>query len=153
MKSSFIRIALPLALTVGLTACEPAREQIVHPTTASDAMPSATAPEPEPTPSTTTPTDGTVAVQLTEYSIDMPSTLPPGPTTFQIANVGSEDHNFEIEGNGIEKELPAPLKPGESGTLEADLVPGNYEIYCPVGDHDEKGMRARLRVEDAPPGS
>ncbi|HUP66450.1 MAG TPA: copper-binding protein [Thermoanaerobaculia bacterium] len=153
MKISIPRIALALALTAGLTACEPAHEQIVHPTTASDAISSGAAPDPGPTASTTAPSDGTVAVRLTDYAIEMPTTLPPGPTTFQIANAGSEDHNFEIEGNGIEKELPAPLKPGESGTLDADLLPGNYEIYCPVGDHDEKGMRARLRVEDAPAGS
>ena len=46
----------------------------------------------------------TVAVSLMEFAIDMPSELPAGPTTFEITNDGTIEHNFEVEGQGIEEE-------------------------------------------------
>ena len=39
----------------------------------------------------------TVAVSLMEFAIDMPSELPAGPTTFEITNDGTIEHNFEVE--------------------------------------------------------
>ena len=53
-----------------------------------------------------------VAVSLTEFAIDMPTELPAGPTTFEITNDGTIEHNFEVEGQGIEEELPENLTPG-----------------------------------------
>ena len=90
-----------------------------------------------------------VDVSLVEWAIDMPTTLPAGPTTFNITNDGTLPHNFEIEGQGIEEELEANLEPGESGTLEVTLEPGTYEIYCPVGEgsHRQQGMELELTVE------
>jgi uncharacterized cupredoxin-like copper-binding protein len=88
----------------------------------------------------------TVAVSLTEFMVDMPSELPAGPTTFEITNDGTIEHNFEVEGQGIEEELPENLAPGASGTLKVDLAPGTYEVYCPVGNHADEGMRLELTV-------
>src|SRR5918994_778501 len=82
----------------------------------------------------------TVAVSLMEFAIDMPSELPAGPTTFEITNDGTIEHNFEVEGQGIEEELPENLAPGATGTLTVDLAPGTYEVYCPVGNHENLGM-------------
>jgi uncharacterized cupredoxin-like copper-binding protein len=78
--------------------------------------------------------------------IAMPSELPAGPTTFAITNDGTTEHNFEVEGQGIEEELPENLAPGASGMLTVDLAPGTYEVYCPVGDHAGEGMRLELTV-------
>jgi plastocyanin len=89
---------------------------------------------------------GEVAVSLTEFAIDMPTELPAVPTTFAITNNGTVEHNFEVEGQGIEEELEMNLAPGESGTLELDLAPGTYEVYCPVGNHAEQGMEVELTV-------
>ena len=89
---------------------------------------------------------GAVAVSLTEFMIDMPAELPAGPTTFTITNDGTIEHNFEVEGQGIEEELPQNLAPGASGTLEVDLQPGTYEVYCPVGNHADQGMVVELTV-------
>jgi uncharacterized cupredoxin-like copper-binding protein len=90
----------------------------------------------------------TVAVSLMEFAIDMPSELPAGPTTFEITNNGAIEHNFEVEGQGIEEELPENLAPGASGTLTVDLAPGTYEVYCPVGNHEGEGMRLELTVTE-----
>jgi uncharacterized cupredoxin-like copper-binding protein len=93
-------------------------------------------------------TAGEVAVSLSEYTIEMPTELPAGLTTFTITNAGTMEHNFEVEGQGIEEELEANLAPGESGTLTLDLAPGTYEIYCPVADHADEGMRLELTVSE-----
>lgn len=90
---------------------------------------------------------GEVQVSLTDFSIEMPETLPAGPTTFRVSNDGAVEHNFEVEGQGLEEELEENLAPGDTGTLQVDLEPGTYEIYCPVGDHDDRGMRMELTVE------
>jgi plastocyanin/quercetin dioxygenase-like cupin family protein len=90
----------------------------------------------------------TVAVELSEFEIDMPETLPAGPTTFVVTNVGTIVHNFEVEGEGIEVALDAPLSPGESASLTVDLVPGTYEVYCPVANHHDLGMVVELTVTE-----
>ncbi|MBA2445034.1 MAG: cupredoxin domain-containing protein [Nocardioidaceae bacterium] len=90
----------------------------------------------------------TVAVSLSEFTIEMPMELPAGPTTFAITNAGTVEHNFEVEGQGIEEELPENLAPGASGTLTLDLTPGVYEVYCPVGHHADEGMRVELTVTE-----
>ena len=89
-----------------------------------------------------------VQVELTEFEIRMPNELPAGATTFEVTNVGSIEHNFEVEGQGIEREFEQNLQPGETKTLEVDLQPGTYEVYCPVGNHAERGMRLELTVND-----
>lgn len=94
-----------------------------------------------------------VDVGLTEYRIDMPRSVPAGPTVFHVSNDGTEEHNFEVENGGMEEALDENLAPGETAMLEVDLEPGTYEVYCPVDDHDERGMRLDLEVTEAPADS
>ncbi len=88
----------------------------------------------------------TVDILLDEYSIDMPMTVRAGQVTFRVRNGGSEIHNFEIEGNGLERSFPSDLRPGEVRTLTVDLEPGTYDVYCPVADHARRGMSRQLTV-------
>ena len=87
-----------------------------------------------------------VDVTLSEYHIDMPQSVPAGTVSFTVANAGSTAHNFEIEGNGVEKTCAANLHPGETKTLQVDLKPGSYEVYCPVDNHKGMGMKLDLKV-------
>jgi len=87
-----------------------------------------------------------VPVSLMEFAIDMPTTLPAGPVTFAIANDGTITHSFEIEGGDLEEELETPLEPGQTGMLTVDLAPGTYEVYCPIGNHADNGMRIEITV-------
>lgn len=89
-----------------------------------------------------------VPVSLTEFAIDMPTSLPAGPVVFTIRNDGSAPHNFVIEGDGVEGRLPARVAPGTSATLELDLPAGTYTVYCPVGNgaHRAQGMELTLTV-------
>ena len=94
---------------------------------------------------------GEVEVSLSEFTIDMPTDLPAGPTTFAISNDGEFPHSFEIESEdlSVEEGLGENLAPGDSATLEVDLEPGTYEVYCPVGEgsHRQQGMELELTVE------
>ncbi len=87
-----------------------------------------------------------VAVELDEFEVRMPSKLAAGPTTFRVTNVGGAEHNFEVEGQGIEEEFEENLRPGEVKEMTLDLQPGTYEVYCPVGNHEDMGMRLELTV-------
>ncbi len=89
----------------------------------------------------------TVNVTLTEFRIEMPSSVPAGPVSFVVTNQGAVEHNFEVEGEGLEEEFDENLKPGETKTLTLDLAPGTYEVYCPVGNHEDQGMMTELAVE------
>lgn len=89
-----------------------------------------------------------VGVTLTEFSINMPTELPAGPTQFNITNVGTVPHNFVIEGNGLAGVLETNLEPRTSGQLSGDLEPGTYTIFCPVGQgaHRSNGMEVAVTV-------
>lgn len=89
-----------------------------------------------------------VEVSLTEYAIDMPTSLPAGTTTFMVTNNGTVAHNFEIEGQGIEEEFEQNLQPGATATMQVDLQPGSYTVYCPVANHREQGMELALTVTE-----
>ncbi|MFO8079177.1 MAG: cupredoxin domain-containing protein [Armatimonadota bacterium] len=90
----------------------------------------------------------TVEITLVDGEIQMPDTLSAGMYMFDVTNEGDLVHNVEIEGQGIEAMLDEDLQPGESGTFSAELEPGEYEVYCPVGDHAEQGMQMTLTVTE-----
>ena len=87
-----------------------------------------------------------VEVKLTEFTIEMPPTVPVGPVTFSVTNAGTVEHNFEVENHGLEEKFDVALKPDENRHLRVDLPAGTYTIYCPVDDHKERGMRLELKV-------
>jgi hypothetical protein len=95
---------------------------------------------------TPTPAPATREVHLLEYSIHMPDTLPAGHLTFRIENAGKEAHGFEIEGNGVEQRIDK-IQRGDTKTLDVDLKPGTYTIYCPVDGHKGKGMTKTITVK------
>jgi hypothetical protein len=110
------------------------------------ATPAALEPIAEPTP-TAEPIQ-VVDLVLLEWLIDIPEEIRAGPVNFVVTNEGSEQHSLVVEGNDLVFELPAPLDSGESSILSAELPPGEYVVYCPVGEgeHRDKGMEATLLV-------
>ena len=89
----------------------------------------------------------TVAVTLTDDTIQMPATVAAGTVTFEVTNDGTMEHNFSIEGNGSESSLDAALAPGDTQTLEVDLEPGTYTAATSMADDDTQGMTLEFVVE------
>ena len=88
----------------------------------------------------------TIEVELVAFEIEMPEQIQAGSRVFEVTNDGEIQHAFEIEGQGSEWVLES-INPGETATLTADLQPGTYTVYCPVGDHRAEGMETSLTVE------
>lgn len=140
---TFIGVLLVAAMVVGLTACADEQEDLDGVEMDTAAVDTARAMPAEPM----TAGGDTVEVEMTEFQIDMPATLPAGSTIFKVTNSGTVEHNLEIEGQGIEREFPQNLQPGDSNTMEVDLQEGSYVVYCPVADHQGRGMELDLTVE------
>jgi plastocyanin len=71
-------------------------------------------------------------------------TAPAGEVSIELVNESSVPHAIEVEGNGVEEETETVT--GANTTLTVDLEPGEYEFYCPVGNHRD-GMTGTLTVE------
>ena len=87
-----------------------------------------------------------VNVTLSEFKIDMPTALHTGQTTLNVSNTGKFTHSVEITGNGIDQKLESTLKPGEKAALQLNLTAGTYTVFCPVGNHRDRGMQVTVTV-------
>ncbi len=89
----------------------------------------------------------TVEITLTDFRLE-PATVTlhePGTYTFRAVNDGATAHALEVEGEGVEAETEE-IAPGASAELAVELDEGTYELYCPVGDHEGRGMKGGLSV-------
>jgi plastocyanin len=64
-----------------------------------------------------------------------------GTVTIDFDNPSSVPHAVEIEGQKSETVT------GAETSVTADLQPGEYEYFCPVGTHASQGMEGTLTVE------
>jgi plastocyanin len=69
----------------------------------------------------------------------------PGKTEVVLDNPSDVPHAIEVEGSGVEAEGETVGKGGVS-QVTVKLKPGEYEYYCPVGNHREAGMEGTLTV-------
>ena len=69
-----------------------------------------------------------------------------GKVTVTFSNPSSVPHAVEIEGNGVEEKTET-VTGADAAPLEVELQPGTYTYYCPVGGHEEAGMKGTLTVE------
>ncbi len=88
-----------------------------------------------------------VNVKVSERGVQMPNNLSAGKTAFVVKNTGKEAHNFEIEGNAIEKSFWISLPPNETKTMQVELKPGTYEANCRVKGHEGKEPKTQLVVK------
>jgi len=68
-----------------------------------------------------------------------------GKVTIVMDNPSDLPHAVEIEGSGVEVAGDTVMKGGVS-KASADLEAGEYEFYCPVGNHKDAGMEGTLTV-------
>ena len=97
------------------------------------------------------------------------NTVPAGPTTFLVSNMGTIKHEFLVtktnyadgqipidsktkrfseEGEGIEvvKEI-SEWDPKMTQSLTLNLVPGNYQLLCNIEGHYGNGMHTAFSVK------
>ena len=72
-------------------------------------------------------------------------TTKPGKVTVAMDNPSDVPHAVEVEGNGVEAEGKTVGKGGVS-KVTVDVKKGEYEYYCPVGNHADAGMEGTLTV-------
>jgi uncharacterized cupredoxin-like copper-binding protein len=91
---------------------------------------------------------GTVIdVDEKDFTIELSTMeLTPGTYTFVTTNNGQTTHALEIEGQGVEEETE-DIAPGDTAELTVTLEAGEYELYCPVGNHKDMGMKLDITVE------
>jgi uncharacterized cupredoxin-like copper-binding protein len=89
-----------------------------------------------------------VSVTLAEWKLGLSrDTVQAGPVTFRVTNEGSMNHAFYVRGTGVAKGTREIAK-GESASLTVTLVPGTYDLYCPLADgtHKQAGLAKTLVV-------
>jgi plastocyanin len=70
-----------------------------------------------------------------------------GPALIELVNYGEDEHDLVLRRVGGTKTWRLrKLLPGSRATLAVRLRPGTYRLWCAVGDHRTRGMRATLRV-------
>lgn len=73
-----------------------------------------------------------------------------GRVLIELVNYGEDEHDLVLRRVGGRKSWKLQkLLPGERATLSLRLRPGSYRLWCAVGDHRVRGMRATLRVRRA----
>lgn len=76
-----------------------------------------------------------------------------GPLTVQLQNRGEDPHNLNIQTvgpAGAEGEPVASIgntAPQAQSTAVFELPPGEYRLFCSIGEHAKKGMETTLVVK------
>lgn len=88
-------------------------------------------------------------VQESEWKIVLPTSKPLQPGTYDIAlaNVGKVAHDLTISGPGVSNKATPVIGPGKTASLQVDLSPGTYELYCSVPGHKALGMDLKVTVK------
>jgi hypothetical protein len=88
-----------------------------------------------------------VAVTLRQGRLELSTdSIGPGPVTFVVTNADSQAHAVEIfhEHNGRWRTVR--IGPGGTAEMSMSMASSDYEVYCPLDGHRERGLSATLAV-------
>lgn len=91
----------------------------------------------------------TAEVSLIDYALDPPDprVADSGLIAFAATNDGLVGHALAVDGlTGTVRTRALGL--GERGVFTVRLPPGTYKWYCPIADHEQRGMAGRVRVAE-----
>jgi hypothetical protein len=87
-----------------------------------------------------------VVAQEFHYSLSR-TKVRAGRVIVELVNDGQDTHDLDIRRIGGTRIFRFPsVQPGQVVDRELKLVPGRYQLWCAIADHDELGMHAVLRV-------
>jgi hypothetical protein len=91
----------------------------------------------------------TAEVSLVDYALEVADPRVPkaGLIAFAATNDGLVRHALAVDAPAGTVRTPA-LALGELAVLTVRLPPGTYRWYCPLADHEERGMVGRVRVAE-----
>ena len=89
------------------------------------------------------------SVSLVDYALDAGQARVgrAGVIAFEATNDGTVRHALAVDAPAGQVRTRA-LRPGERAVMSVRLPPGTYKWYCPIGDHEARGMVGRLRVAE-----
>ena len=133
------RVVVAVAVALGLGACGEERGEGLRTTPATVGTGATTV---------GVGVDATVPVSLMDYRLPRDVRVARGGlVAFEATNDGLVRHALAVIGPAGQARTQT-LKPGERTTVEVRLPPGTYKWYCPVGDHERRGMVGRIRVAE-----
>jgi plastocyanin len=87
------------------------------------------------------------------FVLSRPS-VPAGEVIIEFVNHGQDEHNLHAveptegtEVGAIPNTPPSVSGQHSSPSLTLNLHPGSYDFFCSLPHHEEKGMKATLKVE------
>jgi hypothetical protein len=87
-----------------------------------------------------------VVAQEFHYSLSR-TKVRAGRVIIELVNNGQDTHDLDIRRFGATHIFRFPsVQPGQVVDRELKLVPGRYQLWCAIADHEEQGMHAVLRV-------
>jgi plastocyanin len=89
--------------------------------------------------------DGTVA--MSEYAFGPDEVSAKAGDTITAENVGAVAHNLTLFDGDEELIGTEDISAGQSGDLELDVDPGQYEMVCTIPGHADLGMVGEFTVE------
>jgi plastocyanin len=66
---------------------------------------------------------------------------------FDLTNEGSLPHDVHVRRGDESLGGTDAVGGGKKASATVNLAPGDYEVYCSIGDHADLGMKADLKIE------
>ena len=102
-----------------------------------------------PAPTTDARADAVAEVSLVDFALEAAMARVPraGLIAFVATNDGLTRHALAVDGPTDSARTPV-LRLGERATFSMRLPAGTYKWYCPVADHEQRGMVGRIRIAE-----
>jgi plastocyanin len=112
-------------------------------------------PEPPPTPTETPPAPAPAHVEVTaedtsafRFLLSRP-TVPAGQVIIEFVNHGQGEHTLNVTEppeESVDGSIPN-TQPDGHPSISLTMSPGSYTLFCSIGNHAARGMKATLVVE------
>jgi plastocyanin len=89
---------------------------------------------------------GTTEVGMEEYEFIPADVTAASGDTVTATNDGQTVHNLTVLDGNEELGATEDVDPGQSGELEVDFDPGDYEMLCTIPGHADLGMEGTFTV-------